>query len=155
MHKNVFTPENAAMLLIDHQVGTISWTHSHDVEEVKKNALNLAKIATAVDMSLVLTSSSAVCIHFHAPQPHGFSIDAVSQGGASGSPIFRRDDPAVLGMLYAAFERAGLTYAMPGHLLEWAVSCGFIGWNFQRQWHSVTDRVSSGRRARTQRLAYS
>jgi nicotinamidase-related amidase len=57
MHKNVFTPENAAMLLIDHQVGTIAWTHSHDVEEVKKNALNLAKIATAVDMPLVLTSS--------------------------------------------------------------------------------------------------
>ncbi|HXV30051.1 MAG TPA: isochorismatase family protein, partial [Sinorhizobium sp.] len=45
------------MLLIDHQVGTISWTHSHDVEEVKKNALMLAKIATAVEMPLVLTSS--------------------------------------------------------------------------------------------------
>jgi nicotinamidase-related amidase len=57
MHKNAFTPENAAMLLIDHQVGTIAWTHSHDVEEVKRNALNLAKIATAVDMPLVLTSS--------------------------------------------------------------------------------------------------
>ena len=28
MHKNVFTPENAAMLLIDHQVGTIAGTHS-------------------------------------------------------------------------------------------------------------------------------
>lgn len=28
-----------------------------DVEEVKKNALSLAKIATAVDMPLVLTSS--------------------------------------------------------------------------------------------------
>lgn len=57
MHRNVFTPENAAMLLIDHQVGTISWTHSHDLAEVKKNALQLAKIATAVDMPLVLTSS--------------------------------------------------------------------------------------------------
>lgn len=57
MHTNVFTPENATMLLIDHQVGTMSWTHSHDVEEVKKNALNLAKIATAVNMPLVLTSS--------------------------------------------------------------------------------------------------
>jgi len=57
MHKNVFNPENAAMLLIDHQVGTMSWTHSHDLEEVKKNALQLAKIATAVDMPLVLTSS--------------------------------------------------------------------------------------------------
>lgn len=57
MHRNAFTPENAAMLLIDHQVGTMSWTHSHDLEQVKKNALNLAKIATAVDMPLVLTSS--------------------------------------------------------------------------------------------------
>lgn len=60
MHKSVFTPENAAMLLIDHQTGTMSWTHSHDVEEVKKNALQLAKIATAVDMPLVLTSSMEV-----------------------------------------------------------------------------------------------
>ena len=57
MHSKVFTPENAAMLLIDHQVGTMSWTHSHDVEEVKKSALNLAKIATAVGMPLILTSS--------------------------------------------------------------------------------------------------
>ena len=57
MHKNVYTAENAAMLLIDHQVGTMSWTRSHDLEDVKKNALNLAKIATAIDMPLVLTSS--------------------------------------------------------------------------------------------------
>jgi len=57
MHHEVFTSENAAMLLIDHQKGTISWTQSHDVEEIKKNALNLAKIATAVDMPLILTSS--------------------------------------------------------------------------------------------------
>lgn len=57
MHKKVFTPENAAMLLIDHQDGTISWTKSHDVEEIKKNAVNLAKIATAIDMPLILTSS--------------------------------------------------------------------------------------------------
>ena len=27
------------------------------------------------------------------PQPHGFSVDVMSHGGASGSPIFRRDDP--------------------------------------------------------------
>jgi hypothetical protein len=59
---------------------------------------------------------------FPCPQPHGFSIDAMSHGGASGSPIFRRNDPAVLGMLYAAFEgELRLTYALPGHLLQWAV----------------------------------
>jgi hypothetical protein len=31
MHNAVFTPNNAAMLLIDHQIGTMAWTHSHDI----------------------------------------------------------------------------------------------------------------------------
>ncbi len=44
MHKKVFTPENAAMLLIDHQVGTMAWTHSHDINLVRQNALKLARI---------------------------------------------------------------------------------------------------------------
>jgi nicotinamidase-related amidase len=57
MHKGAFTPDNAAMLLIDHQVGTMGWTHSHDLNLVKKNALKLARIAKAVGMPVVLTSS--------------------------------------------------------------------------------------------------
>lgn len=57
MHKGAFTPDNAAMLLIDHQVGTMGWTHSHDLNIVKKNALKLARIAKAVGMPVVLTSS--------------------------------------------------------------------------------------------------
>lgn len=57
MHKGAFTPDNAAMLLIDHQVGTMGWTHSHDLNLVKQNALKLARIAQAVGMPVVLTSS--------------------------------------------------------------------------------------------------
>jgi nicotinamidase-related amidase len=57
MHKGAFTPDNAAMLLIDHQVGTMGWTHSHDLNLVKQNALKLARIAKAVGMPVVLTSS--------------------------------------------------------------------------------------------------
>jgi nicotinamidase-related amidase len=57
MHKAVFTPENAAMLLIDHQLGTMGWTHSHDINLVKVNALKLARIANALEMPVVLTSS--------------------------------------------------------------------------------------------------
>ena len=57
MHKSAFTPENAAMLLIDHQVGTMAWTHSHDINLVKQNALKLARIAKALGMPTVLTSS--------------------------------------------------------------------------------------------------
>jgi nicotinamidase-related amidase len=57
MHKNVFTPENAAMLLIDHQLGTMGWTHSHDINLVKANALKLARIAKALKLPVVLTAS--------------------------------------------------------------------------------------------------
>jgi nicotinamidase-related amidase len=57
MHKAVFTPENAAMLLIDHQLGTMGWTHSHDINLVKVSALKLARIAKALEMPVVLTSS--------------------------------------------------------------------------------------------------
>lgn len=57
MHKNVYTADNAAMLLIDHQVGTISWTKSHSRSAIKRNAASLARIAKAFDMPLVLTSS--------------------------------------------------------------------------------------------------
>ncbi|KGE13485.1 isochorismatase family protein [Sphingobacterium deserti] len=57
MHKNAFTPENAAMLLIDHQVGTMAWTHSHDINLVKQNTIKLAKIAKALNLPVILTSS--------------------------------------------------------------------------------------------------
>jgi nicotinamidase-related amidase len=57
MHKAAFNPENAAMLLIDHQIGTMAWTHSHDINLVKANAIKLAKIAKALDLPVVLTAS--------------------------------------------------------------------------------------------------
>ena len=57
MHTKAFTPDNAAMLLIDHQVGTMGWTHSHDINLVKQNALRLARIAKAVNLPVVLTVS--------------------------------------------------------------------------------------------------
>jgi nicotinamidase-related amidase len=57
MHKNAFTPGNAALVLMDHQVGTMGWTHSHDINLVKFNALRLARIAKAVGLPVVLTVS--------------------------------------------------------------------------------------------------
>jgi hypothetical protein len=35
----------------------MGWTHSHDINLVKANALKLAKIAKALNMPLILTSS--------------------------------------------------------------------------------------------------
>jgi len=57
MHEKVFTPTNSAMLLIDHQIGTMSWTHSHDINLVKANAVKLAKIAVGSGIPVLLTVS--------------------------------------------------------------------------------------------------
>jgi len=51
------TAANAAMLLIDHQVGTMGWAKSMAFDELKRNALMLAKSAAILDMPVVLTSS--------------------------------------------------------------------------------------------------
>lgn len=60
---------------------------------------------------------------FPCPQPHGFTIDVMSHGGASGAPIFGHEDSGVLGMLYASIRgEHRLTYALPGHLLQWAAN---------------------------------
>ena len=52
-----FTGENAALLLIDHQVGTMGWAKSLPFEELKRNALMLAKTAKILTIPVVLTSS--------------------------------------------------------------------------------------------------
>ena len=57
MHKKAFTPDNSAMILIDHQKGTMGWTHSHDINTVKQNALKLGRIAKGLNMPVVLTVS--------------------------------------------------------------------------------------------------
>ncbi|BBB27146.1 isochorismatase family protein [Amphritea japonica] len=57
MKSPLFTPENSAMLLIDHQVGTMGWVGSASLEEIKMNTIALARAADAVGMPLILTSS--------------------------------------------------------------------------------------------------
>ncbi|CAM4384973.1 isochorismatase family protein [Serratia nematodiphila] len=57
MIRNQFTSSNASMLLIDHQVGTMSWVKSIQFEELKRNALMLAKAAQILGIPTILTSS--------------------------------------------------------------------------------------------------
>ena len=42
-----FSADNAALLLIDHQVGTMGWVKSIPFEEMKRNALMLAQAAAS------------------------------------------------------------------------------------------------------------
>jgi nicotinamidase-related amidase len=57
MSFNKFTADNSAMLLIDHQVGTMGWAKSMPFAELKRNSLMLAKSAAILNMPVVLTSS--------------------------------------------------------------------------------------------------
>jgi nicotinamidase-related amidase len=52
-----FTPENTAIVLIDHQVGTMGWVRSTPFDGMREKALALAKAAKALDMPLILTTS--------------------------------------------------------------------------------------------------
>ena len=53
----IFTPQDSALLLIDHQVGTIQLVKNISQEIVKQNAIALAKAAKILNMPVVLTSS--------------------------------------------------------------------------------------------------
>jgi len=53
--KSVYTRQYG-VLLTDHQVGTMAWTHSSDINLVKGNALQLARIARACRGSSLLHS---------------------------------------------------------------------------------------------------
>ena len=57
MNSERFNSANAAMLLIDHQIGTMSWVRSAPLDEIKKNAVVLAKAARALNLPVILTSS--------------------------------------------------------------------------------------------------
>ena len=52
-----FTPDNCALVLIDHQVGTLQFVHTMSPETSLQNAIMLAKAAKAYSMPVVLTTS--------------------------------------------------------------------------------------------------
>ena len=52
-----FTAENTALLLIDHQVGTMQLIKNIDKELAAKQSIALAKMAKILNMPVVITSS--------------------------------------------------------------------------------------------------
>ena len=57
MSKERFSGDNAALVLIDHQDGTIGWVNSIPRDMLKRNTVLLAKAATILGMPIVITSS--------------------------------------------------------------------------------------------------
>lgn len=54
---SIFSSENSALLLIDHQIGTMKLIHNIPLEVVKRNTLALAKTARILNIPVILTSS--------------------------------------------------------------------------------------------------
>jgi nicotinamidase-related amidase len=54
---SIFTAKNSALLLIDHQIGTMKLIHNIPLEVVKRNTLALAKTAKILNIPVILTSS--------------------------------------------------------------------------------------------------
>ncbi len=52
-----FRPEDSALLLIDHQIGTMQLIHTMAVEDARRFTLALAKAARILGMPVVLTAS--------------------------------------------------------------------------------------------------
>lgn len=57
MSNKRFNGSNAALLLIDHQEGTIGWVNSMPRDMLRRNTALLAKAATILGMPIVMTSS--------------------------------------------------------------------------------------------------
>lgn len=55
--KEIFKPEDSALLLIDHQVGTMQLIKTIPLDTVMKNTIALAKTAQILGLPVVLTSS--------------------------------------------------------------------------------------------------
>lgn len=53
----IFTPENSALVLIDHQIGTMQLIKNLDLDHVRRASLALAKMAKIFSMPVVLTTS--------------------------------------------------------------------------------------------------
>ena len=57
MTPNKNTTENAAIVLIDHQTGTMNWAKSVERDLIEANTRALARVAVELNMPLVMTSS--------------------------------------------------------------------------------------------------
>lgn len=63
----MFNIEDTAMILIDHQVGTMTWASTTPLDLLKRNVIILAKFAEGTGMPLVLTSSQETNVNVQGP----------------------------------------------------------------------------------------
>ena len=65
---NVFSIEDTAVILIDHQVGTNTWASTTPLALLQRNVIILAKFTKGTGMPTVLTSSQENNVNVQGPQ---------------------------------------------------------------------------------------
>ena len=58
---------------------------------------------------------------YEVEHPHGFTIDIMTQGGESGSPVFKTDEAVALGMIAAGIDFVNYTSAEPAWIISQAL----------------------------------
>jgi hypothetical protein len=82
---------------------------------------------------------------FAGSHPHGFSIDTLLQGGASGSPVFLPDRSEVIGMISSQIEGTNYTVGVPSHLLHAALASVIEKWPDFGDVPTLNNLVESGK----------
>ncbi len=109
----VFTPDNAAIVLIDHQDMTVGWIHSQPQATTVNNVRMLARIGADLGVPLVVTSTmedaigtNIVDVQQLAPQAYA---DRIKRGGTLNAFLDPAFAKAVAGLGRSNLILAGLT----------------------------------------------
>jgi S1-C subfamily serine protease len=81
-------------------------------------------------------------IPYPSDKPHEFTVDILTEGGSSGSPICSCEDGSVVGLLYSSFDGVPITYGVPGHIVKSGLQCVLQQWKPNANLDSFEDVVS-------------
>lgn len=87
-----FTPDNALVMLVDHQTGTLGWVKSLPQDTVRTSCRVLARLAVAYDMPLVLTTTMEEQVGLTIPDIQDLAPDAFAKRRARGGELDCWDD---------------------------------------------------------------
>jgi nicotinamidase-related amidase len=97
------TSENAALVLVDHQVGLMSGVRDYSIAELKHNVLGLAKAAKALNLPIVATTTARDSMWGPTIPELVEALSGVEIMDRSSVNVF--DDPQVAGAIEATGRR--------------------------------------------------
>jgi nicotinamidase-related amidase len=91
--KERFTTDNAAIVLVDHQTGTIGWVYSLPKQTVINSTRVLARMAVTYNMPLLLTTTMEEYVGPTMPELVAVAEDAFAKRFKRGGELCAFDDP--------------------------------------------------------------